>query len=32
MTNFLPRRRNLWGADAFEWRPEVGLARPANAE
>jgi hypothetical protein len=26
-----PRQRNLWVTDAFEWRPEVGLARPPNA-
>jgi len=27
----LPRQRNLWVTDAFEWRPEVGLTRPPNA-
>jgi transposase len=25
-----PRQRNLWVTDAFEWRPEVRLARPAT--
>src|ERR1017187_1515657 len=29
--DLLPRQRNLWVTDAFEWRPEVGLARPPNA-
>ena len=26
-----PHQRNLWVTDALEWRPEVRLARPANA-
>jgi hypothetical protein len=31
ISSFLPRQRNLWVTDAFEWRPEVGLAQPPNA-